>query len=368
MSASWMGYFFDETDLKDSQLLLALAIADHANSEGVSFPGTTLLSKKIRKSPRQTKLLIKQLEEAGYMEIIRGSGRKHYSRYQLRKVLPVAPLKEPEKVTSSSHPLADEKGVADSTNTEPKGCYEPHEKGVTERQEKVLPSDSAPIEPFLEPSEEKRGPKPTDLRSQHPAIVAIREIAEIFPPKAIWDALIEALGDAPDGVKLLECWVAWRACGFKPVNYAWALNWYRNGTPPEYRMNGNGRKPQNGLYIGQHLEDANVSPAVVPIEKECKPARPPAECPAEERELWEFLLRKLSKHMNTDVFNTWFRPIIFDGLNDEKNAFMIRCGKVIHDWVTHQYSQMIDETLTEMDIGEFTLCWEIEDSEIEQAA
>jgi DNA-binding transcriptional regulator YhcF (GntR family) len=102
MSAKWMGYFFDDTGLEGSELLLALAIADHADSEGKSFPGVMLLAKKIRHSERQTQRLIQKLEKRGVLEIIRKRGRGVMSEFQLKKVTPMTPLTDEEKVTFES--------------------------------------------------------------------------------------------------------------------------------------------------------------------------------------------------------------------------------------------------------------------------
>ena len=38
-----MGYFFDDTKLEDTKLLLALAIADHADADGQCNPVTLFL-------------------------------------------------------------------------------------------------------------------------------------------------------------------------------------------------------------------------------------------------------------------------------------------------------------------------------------
>lgn len=131
MSAKWMGYFFDETDLQGSELLLALAIADHADADGKCFPGVEKLAKKIRLKPRQTQVLLKRLEEKGVVKIEHGQGRGHTSHYALQKVQSSAPITDEEKVHSGDI------------------------KGAFSRQEKVH-SGAPPIykdEPSLEPSE-----------------------------------------------------------------------------------------------------------------------------------------------------------------------------------------------------------------------
>lgn len=77
MAWPWVRYFFDETDLRDSELLLALAIADFANDEGVCWPGANRLSSRIRRSPRRVKELMAILRQKGFLEV---AGRKSLSR------------------------------------------------------------------------------------------------------------------------------------------------------------------------------------------------------------------------------------------------------------------------------------------------
>jgi hypothetical protein len=50
-------------------------------------------------------------------------------------------------------------------------------------------------------------------------------------PVELWETLSDTLTTKADEVRLRECWVSWRARGFSRDNYAWALEWYKNGIP-----------------------------------------------------------------------------------------------------------------------------------------
>jgi hypothetical protein len=94
------------------------------------------------------------------------------------------------------------------------------------------------------------GRKGRDPRTDHPAIVSVREVSGRFPPKTsgtadVWDLIIKALGDSPDEKLLRKCCEVWLARGFRPTNWAWALDWYPAGGPPVNGSNGSARK-QNG--------------------------------------------------------------------------------------------------------------------------
>lgn len=84
--------------------------------------------------------------------------------------------------------------------------------------------------------------KPTDQRKVHPAIIGIWKVTGKYPPKELWDEIIDTMGDEIDETALKKCWVKWRVKGFKPTNFAWALEWYRDGIPTE---NGNGTNRQH---------------------------------------------------------------------------------------------------------------------------
>ena len=75
-----------------------------------------------------------------------------------------------------------------------------------------------------------------DIRRSHPAIVAITDITGRLPRKEIHETIISGIGSKIDLDKLRDCRTAWLARGYNPHNFAWALEWYRNGIPSQ---NGN---------------------------------------------------------------------------------------------------------------------------------
>jgi hypothetical protein len=74
--------------------------------------------------------------------------------------------------------------------------------------------------------------KQRDERLDHPALAAVLEIRGAYPPKDLWNLVIEKVGVNPDSAKLKECWLEWRTRGYSPVAYGWLLDWYLNGNMP----------------------------------------------------------------------------------------------------------------------------------------
>lgn len=97
------------------------------------------------------------------------------------------------------------------------------------------------------------GKQPSDERSSHPAISAVRKYLpnEKYPNKLIYDRLIAVLGDSPDLVRLDECAVAWSAVSQNFFNFAWVLEWYAHGIPEHRRLSGGTSQFSSGTGNGR---------------------------------------------------------------------------------------------------------------------
>ena len=65
----------------------------------------------------------------------------------------------------------------------------------------------------------------------------MRGIAGKLPSKALYDPLIAALGETPDGELVAKCYQEWIKRGYNPNAMTWALDWYAAGGPPEQQAN-----------------------------------------------------------------------------------------------------------------------------------
>lgn len=175
MSVRWTALIWDEAkDLEGSKLLLLLAIADHANDDGVCYPKVETLAKKARLSVRQTQRLLAQLEQAGYMIRDNAGGRGRPTNYILQP-----PEQWPKKDDAQMSPKRCKKG---DTNTSPNSA----QKGDIQRAERVTSGvkrvtssaqkgdiasharEEPSIEPSIEPSEEPELSADTDAAGTTP--------------------------------------------------------------------------------------------------------------------------------------------------------------------------------------------------------
>jgi len=63
------------------------------------------------------------------------------------------------------------------------------------------------------------------------------------------------------------------------------------------------------------------------------------------------------------VFNTWFRPIGFDGVDESRQVINLRAGQVTKDWVCQYYTDLLNETLAELDLAEYSISWHVDPAE-----
>ena len=69
-------------------------------------------------------------------------------------------------------------------------------------------------------------PKPTDPRSQHPAIQAVRKLLKRYPNKLQYDPIIQAVGEVVDEELLLKAYENWVIRNYNPTDLRWVTDWY----------------------------------------------------------------------------------------------------------------------------------------------
>lgn len=79
MSAKVTGMVFERYPQGGGEMLLALALADHAHDDGTSiFPSVARLAAKTRQSPRAVQYQLRSMEKSGWLILVSGAkgGRK----------------------------------------------------------------------------------------------------------------------------------------------------------------------------------------------------------------------------------------------------------------------------------------------------
>jgi len=116
MSIKITSYLWECSTRSGSELLMLLAIADHANDQGKCWPSLETLARKCRVSKRQAINIIHQLEASGELSIKRGGGRGNISVYTINGVAECTFSKKGEP----SFTVSDENGEVDFTDSQKK--------------------------------------------------------------------------------------------------------------------------------------------------------------------------------------------------------------------------------------------------------
>lgn len=77
-------------------------------------------------------------------------------------------------------------------------------------------------------------------------------------------------------------------------------------------------------------------------------------------EVWNDILAFLEHRLNKHIFDSWFRPIQFEDLDEETLTLQLRAGQVTIDWVSIYYSQLLEQTLAEFGLSDYTIEWTVD--------
>jgi chromosomal replication initiator protein len=85
----------------------------------------------------------------------------------------------------------------------------------------------------------------------------------------------------------------------------------------------------------------------------------------ENKNVWNNILQSVEKRLNKQIFDAWFRPIQFEGCDEQEKVVRLRASQVNKDWVNSYYSEMINQTLKELNLPNYRLDWEIEEADMQ---
>lgn len=74
--------------------------------------------------------------------------------------------------------------------------------------------------------------------------------------------------------------------------------------------------------------------------------------------LWENVLRVLKPKLQSESFETWFRPIRYEGIDEDNRLIKLRApNEVVRDWVKVNYSALVAQSLGELNLGGYSVNW-----------
>jgi chromosomal replication initiator protein len=84
----------------------------------------------------------------------------------------------------------------------------------------------------------------------------------------------------------------------------------------------------------------------------------------ENRNVWNDVLQSVEKRLNEQVFNSWFRSIEFDGCDESTKVLRLKASEINRNWITMNYTNLISQSLKDLNFDGYRLDWEIIEPEI----
>ncbi|MCA1591051.1 MAG: chromosomal replication initiator protein DnaA [Acidobacteria bacterium] len=82
-----------------------------------------------------------------------------------------------------------------------------------------------------------------------------------------------------------------------------------------------------------------------------------------ESRIWDNILHAVEKRLNRQSFDTWIRPIHFDGCDESGQVLHLRApNQVVKDWVSSNYSDVLDASLDELNLSTYHVDWTVEEN------
>jgi chromosomal replication initiator protein len=82
--------------------------------------------------------------------------------------------------------------------------------------------------------------------------------------------------------------------------------------------------------------------------------------------IWDNLLTLLQERLGPQIFDTWFRSIQLESVDPDAKKIRVESGSVTKDWVTSYYTELIEETLREMKLVDYSLDWHVTDADTDE--
>lgn len=86
---------------------------------------------------------------------------------------------------------------------------------------------------------------------------------------------------------------------------------------------------------------------------------PPIFLTDEEADIWAMIRTGIEKRLNSDVFTTWFAPVLCEGLDVDAGTLKLRAGQVTADWIGLYYKDLINEVADECGITLTKISWTV---------
>ncbi|CAN5192879.1 chromosomal replication initiator protein DnaA [soil metagenome] len=88
---------------------------------------------------------------------------------------------------------------------------------------------------------------------------------------------------------------------------------------------------------------------------------------SENTNVWNNILQSVEKRLNKQIFDAWFRPIQFNGCDEQDRVLHLQANQITKDWISSNYLEVINQTMKELNMFNYQLDWEVVKSEMDEA-
>ena len=80
-------------------------------------------------------------------------------------------------------------------------------------------------------------------------------------------------------------------------------------------------------------------------------------------DVWDDILQYVEERLNRHIYDSWFRPIKYEGQDDTAGVLYLRAGQVTKDWVTLYYGELLKNAVDASAFANYSFEWSVDEAE-----
>ncbi len=77
----------------------------------------------------------------------------------------------------------------------------------------------------------------------------------------------------------------------------------------------------------------------------------------EKIEVWNAILTEIKSRLNENIFDTWFLPIRFEGIDESRSIINLSVGHITKKWITDNYSDVLSDAMSAIGLSDHAVEW-----------
>jgi chromosomal replication initiator protein len=80
-------------------------------------------------------------------------------------------------------------------------------------------------------------------------------------------------------------------------------------------------------------------------------------------EIWNDILHLVQQRVSKTIYDSWFRHIEYQGNDEQDRVLMLKASPVTINWIKSNYTELLNHTFRELQLGGYRVDWEIDQNE-----